>query len=369
MIYKRGKVYWFSFWFNNKRIQKSTKQGNPRVARQIEAAYRTKLSKGEVGITDPKESPVVKGFAEKVFLPRMRDWHKNKPNTVEYYETGIKRLMDFEPLANARLSEVDEALISQYIQRRQSEKKKNEQPYQAATINRHLEVLRRMLRLASEWREIAIVPRIHKLPGERVRERVLTHAEEQAYVAVAMEPLRTIATVLLDTGMRPEEVFRMRFENLHFEPVPNCKFGYIFNPFGKSKNARRNIPMTQRVKALLEFRFESMGKPQEAWVFPADTASGHIDRLKTQHAKAVKASNVKPFVLYSLRHTMLTRLGQSGADPFTIQRIAGHSSITISTRYVHPTPEMVEKAFAGLEHLNEIKNAEAEKQRNQQKVN
>src|SRR6516225_5024937 len=111
MIYKRGKVYWFSFWFNNKRIQKSTKQGNPRVARQIEAAYRTKLSKGEVGITDPKESPVVKGFAEKVFLPRMRDWHKNKPNTVEYYETGIKRLMDFEPLANARLSEVDEALI------------------------------------------------------------------------------------------------------------------------------------------------------------------------------------------------------------------------------------------------------------------
>ena len=118
--------------------------------------------------------------------------------------------------------------------------------------------------------------------------------------------------------------------------------------------------MTQRVRELLSFRVEAMGNPQEGWMFPADTKSGHIEPLKSQHAKALKLSKVKPFVLYSLRHTMLTRLGQSGADPFTIQKIAGHSSITISTRYVHPTPEMVEKAFAGLENLNALKQAEAQ---------
>ncbi|MBL8178764.1 MAG: tyrosine-type recombinase/integrase [Bryobacterales bacterium] len=39
------------------------------------------------------------------------------------------------------------------------------------------------------------------------------------------------------------------------------------------------------------------------------------------------------FVLHSLRHTMLTRLGQAGVDAFTIMKIAGHSSITISQRY------------------------------------
>lgn len=42
---------------------------------------------------------------------------------------------------------------------------------------------------------------------------------------------------------------------------------------------------------------------------------------------------------------MLTRLGESGVDAFTIMRIAGHSSITVSQRYVHPTPEAVERAF------------------------
>jgi integrase len=55
------------------------------------------------------------------------------------------------------------------------------------------------------------------------------------------------------------------------------------------------------------------------------------------------------FVMHSLRHTMLTRLGESGVDAFTIMRIAGHSSIVVSQRYIHPTPEAVERAFERLQ--------------------
>ena len=50
---------------------------------------------------------------------------------------------------------------------------------------------------------------------------------------------------------------------------------------------------------------------------------------------------MRPFVLYSLRHTFLTRLGASGCDVWTLMRIAGHSSITISSRYVHPSEDTV----------------------------
>jgi|GEM_PF-3217645 len=56
------------------------------------------------------------------------------------------------------------------------------------------------------------------------------------------------------------------------------------------------------------------------------------------------------FVLHSLRHTMLTRLGEAGVDAFTIKRIAGHSSITVSERYVHPSTDAMERAFARLEN-------------------
>jgi hypothetical protein len=49
---------------------------------------------------------------------------------------------------------------------------------------------------------------------------------------------------------------------------------------------------------------------------------------------------------------MLTRLGEAGADAFSIMKIAGHSSVTVSQRYVHPTPEGMDRAFDRLESLN-----------------
>jgi integrase len=51
----------------------------------------------------------------------------------------------------------------------------------------------------------------------------------------------------------------------------------------------------------------------------------------------------------SLRHTFLTRLGASGCDVWTLMRIAGHSSIKMSERYVHPSGEAVLAAMARME--------------------
>ena len=103
-----------------------------------------------------------------------------------------------------------------------------------------------------------------------------------------------------------------------------------------------------------------MTKPAEGWVWIAPTRSGHVESssLKKQHAKAFRViaeeaarSNLKPvrpFVLYTLRHTFLTRLGEANCDAWTLARIAGHSSIVISTRYVHPSSDAVLDAMARL---------------------
>ena len=56
MIYKRGELYWYKFMWQGKLIRESTKQGNDKVARQMEAAHRTSLAKGEVGIREKKTS-------------------------------------------------------------------------------------------------------------------------------------------------------------------------------------------------------------------------------------------------------------------------------------------------------------------------
>lgn len=60
---KRGScgVYWYKFMWLGKLVRESTKQGNDKVARQMEAAHRTSLAKGEVGIREKKPLPTFGG--------------------------------------------------------------------------------------------------------------------------------------------------------------------------------------------------------------------------------------------------------------------------------------------------------------------
>ncbi|MFZ1114024.1 MAG: site-specific integrase, partial [Candidatus Acidiferrales bacterium] len=208
-------------------------------------------------------------------------------------------------------------------------------------------VLRRVLRLAVEWGALEVAPRIKLLTGERHRERVVSAEEEAKYLMAAPEPVGSIAAVLVDSGLRPEECFRLRWEAITWI---NGRHGSLLVTHGKTAAARRVLPMTPRVRAILESRWERAGKPEEGWVWPAPTRSGHVESssLKKQHRKALTLSNVRPFVLYSLRHTFLTRLGQSGCDTWTLARIAGHSSIGISARYVHPSEDAVLDAMTRL---------------------
>jgi len=71
--------------------------------------------------------------------------------------------------------------------------------------------------------------------------------------------------------------------------------------------------------------------------------------LDRQHATAIKASRVAAFPLYTCRHTFLTRLGMSGCDAWTLARIAGHSDIKVSSRYVHPSDDAVQDAFGRMQ--------------------
>ena len=67
MIYKRGKVYWYKFVFNGQLVRESTKQGNDKVARQMESAHRTALAKNEVGIREKKIAPTLNDFLVRRF--------------------------------------------------------------------------------------------------------------------------------------------------------------------------------------------------------------------------------------------------------------------------------------------------------------
>src|ERR1700676_5193287 len=114
-IFKRGRVYWYHFYFSAQHIQKSTKQGNPRVARQIEAAFMTALAKGEVDILDRKPVPTLRHFSQR-FIDAISVRCATKPSTVKFYAKKMKQLLGFDFLADAPLDH--EALVESLVQHR-----------------------------------------------------------------------------------------------------------------------------------------------------------------------------------------------------------------------------------------------------------
>jgi integrase len=324
----------------------------------MEAARKTALAKGEVGIRDRGPIPTLREFAPR-FEQAVDTLCAEKPATIAFYKEKLRRLLEYAPFATSPLDAIDEGMIDAYKQHRSSEKSRYEKPLSPASINRELATLRRLLRLAQEWKILDRVPRIRMLKGERHREFVLTHKQEPVYLETCPQPLRDIALLILDTGVRPGEACELGWADVHLEPAINARHGYIRIADGKSRYAKRNLSLTSRVSEMLKARRAVATSDR---VFPGDTGGAVlVTSVDHQHSDVREALKLpSDFVIHSLRHTMLTRLGEAGADAFTIMRIAGHSSVTVSQRYVHPTPESLERAFEQLEKLNARKSVSAE---------
>jgi integrase len=274
-----------------------------------------------------------------------------KPRTVEFYKAKVRFLLANEALASASLDAIDEAAIEAYKQKRCKFTSRRKKPLAVGSVNRELATLRRMIRLAHEWKLIQRVPRVRLLRGERQREFVLTFDKELVYLAATGQPLYDVAVLLLDTGLRLGETLSLEWPQVHLEPANGAKFGYLTVLYGKAKGKKsRNVPLSERVQSVLR----SWTPQEQGYVF-RHVNGGPLSEtlLDQQHARVRDLLNLPAdFVLHSLRHTFGTRLGESGADAFTIMKLMGHSTVMVSQRYVHPSPESVERAFEKLQALN-----------------
>jgi hypothetical protein len=179
-VFRRGKIWWYKFNWNGRTIRESTKQTNKRIAEKIEAAHKTRLAEGEVGIRERAPVPTLKEFAEHDFLPFIEARSQNKPNTLGYYKNGLNGLLAYPPLAGCPLDAITADRIGGFVA------KLRQAGLSVASINRQLEVLRRMLKLATEWRKVEkALPKVEMLPGENHRDRVLTAEEEAHYLGAA----------------------------------------------------------------------------------------------------------------------------------------------------------------------------------------
>ena len=249
---------------------------------------------------------------------------------VSQRSAGALRI--YKLLADAPIDSIKESMLSGFKTWRLDQGKA------IATVNSTIRVLRSCLTHAIEDGLIDIAPKLKVLKGANVRKWVLLPELETAYLEACTEPLRTVATVILDAGLRPDEVFRLRWENVQF--IDDTR-ALLIVPGTKTAAAMRPVPMTRRLRDILALRWQNAGKPNRMGFSARRAKVGHIvdNTVDEPHTNAVKNVKLNPreFVLYSLRHTCLTRWGNSGMDAWTLARLAGHSSIRQSMTYVHPS--------------------------------
>ena len=175
--------------------------------------------------------------------------------------------------------------------------------------------------------------------------RIVSHEEQQQYLTFANPLLWDIAELMVETGMRPQEVFTIRKENVHLAGR------YIFIPKGKTAFARRNLPLTNVAWSILERR---SSRAKNGWLFPHHRKPDQpMTTIQKAHEEALQRARLEPrFRLYDFRHTFGSRSAMAGVDLATLKELMGHSNLSMTMRYVHPTPEHKREALRKLEKFN-----------------
>lgn len=375
-VYKqKGSKFWnYQFIVHGVRYRGSTKLTNRTKAQAQAAHIREQVVNGNVGILEKKPRPTLKDFLDESFLPFAETKHASKPNTLAYYKFGANQLKAFRDLGNARLDEITEELTSKYIA--------SHSEMTPSGVNQGLRTLRRALRLAFAWKKLDRPPSFPLMGGEHQRTRVVTDEEEARYLAGCQQPWRTMATAMIELGPRPSEILTLRCEQMEWTATT------IHFLVGKSKAAKRDLPMTDKAYDALYSWWEAIGRPTSGYLFPAmGTGSCHAGRARERkrggsikrtdedvyrasrkvagfksrpysaqrihqwHHEALEAAGLvqedgaEPIVPYTLRHSALTRLAENCPNPFAVKAAAGHESITTTQRYTHPQKAEIWAAF------------------------
>lgn len=351
-LFKRGGIYWYEFWFENIRYRKSTGVANQRVAGEIERAFRTALAKGEVGITERKLVPKFrKAMVE--FLSWSSGVHK-QPTYKRYKTSSVALLAHFHdtPLDKITPEEVERFKTTRAKEhktvRAKGRRAKTSKRLRPATVNREMACLKALFNFAIKADVLAKNPvsRVKFLAENNQQTRVLNYTEQQSYLSKATPVLRDVAILILETGMRPEEVYTLRPENV------DLLKSHLQVPQGKTVAARRMLRLTSAATDVLSRRMSELKGP---YCFPCESDSSRpIPKVNNAHDRAVKASKVVPFRLYDLRHTWATRAAMSGIDLVTLASMLGHSRIQMVLRYAHPTQDHQTKAMERLEQFNAL---------------
>ncbi len=361
---KKAKFYWTEFIQNGQRIQESTKCTNREKAKEYESHRRSQLSLGRIGIVLPKADS--DKFAPLGFGDEMQNYITNnrkiKESTRRRYQVASKALtaffdkvpvesIDFAAVERFRNSREKQHKLAPVRKLAKNPKTKLNKVIKPATVNRELILLSGLFRYLIKKGKVSSNPvtGVDLLKENNIQDNIVNQDEFRAYIIAASQPLRDVAIVMFETGMRPGEIFNLRKRNIKFTE------NLIDITEGKTDNAPRKIPMSENAERVIAARYDSA---EGDLLFPGGKNADQdepIVKLTNSHLATIRRAGLKSFRLYDLRHTFATEYIAAGGDLLTLAAILGHSKLATLQRYGHPSDQ--HKA-AAIQKLNDFRNSQ-----------
>jgi len=332
-IFQRKSKKWGVRWYidfkdaSGKRIQRLARhaESQQEAATELQKAVREELSRSPSRAVR-KENAEFEEFAEVFF----RDYVLPNYKKGALERSRINGLVEF--FRGSDLRDVTHMMVERF--RAQRLKLGNSK----ATVNRYLALMKRMYNLAID-EGLASENPVKKVKfyseADRVKERILTDAEEKRLMSFAEPHLKPILVVALNTGMRFSEIMNLEWNHTDFTAK---RIRVEKTKSGKVRFININAPL---LSELVQLKAKAQSP---RYLFPNPKTAKPFTLVRRSFSTACRRASIQGLRFHDLRHTFATRLIQNGVDIETVRSLLGHFSIVVTQRYTHSNNEMKQRA-------------------------
>lgn len=324
-LFKRGKTWWFKKEVGCRRVQESTGTTNRRKAELYFADRIQELE--EEARNGPKK--VYEDHTYEELRTRYMDTRSllNKTATSIARDRHTFKQLD-KAFAGMKLKEITPEKISDYKDRRLKE------GIAVSTLAKELMILRSAFKIAMlEWEWIDVTPflKLSIESSDNKIERYLTPEEEEKLVSECPDWLKDIVVFAINTGMRRGEILTLKWPQVDLDRR-------VLTLLVTKNKKKRGVPINAVVQELLRRKVSK--RTDSDYVFPSE-AGTLIDphNLERAFRSARKAAKLLDLRFHDLRHTAASRMAQAGVEIYTIAKILGHETLSVTTRYAHHNVE------------------------------
>lgn len=261
-------------------------------------------------------------FFYKYYLPYIKTSKKSFREDNSFYKNHILPLWENEPMNNISRADITAAHISLVRDKKLSN----------SVANKLIKFLSYTYNLAISWDISGVTTNptrfIKLLKENEHKERYLSDEEIKNMLDVASKSsnplIKSFLEFLLLTGARKSEALSAKWEDIdlinNIFTIPLTKAGKI-----------RRVPISNKLSLILK----SMPKLDETYLFVSIKTNKPMKNIDHYWYDIRKKADINDVRLHDLRHTFASNLVNKGVSIYEVQKLLGHSNISITQRYAH----------------------------------